>query len=382
MNLTDCGVRFIRLPDGILQLHRKVELIQTINLYRLYDPDRRVRIAVREVAGTDSPIPETPYQRRQRAETLMALERARILRQSDKAGTLELVPIPATAEGRILIPFEFEYGNLSAVAIKTLLACHQSTRYRRTADAFRFTIMQEELAKTAGISVRRLADALGELEKHHLLETWSHKQRRHYLKEQKGKIAVPAKKRSKPFEPGVTITLKEPNSDTPLFFLGQWHMKQVEQLTSMERYKLLLENYDPKGGLADIRGDATVRGYHVSCPLCSKEKVFTFTCTEDEDVWHCFNCLRSGNSRTLWAKLNTWKYRTSWRRIIPAIINQDSSEIVEPGMDSDGWHSFAELEKELATFNSSMVEQPINEVKSIGNPPDWGYPKLSSTGDQ
>lgn len=359
MNLFDCRVPFIRLPDSVLQLGRKVEVITAINLYRHYSPIRPLRISIREDRASEyeSPFRVTPYQRRQRAETLHALERAGVLQQGQTEGTLELLPVHDTSDvQRINIPAEYDYANLSCVALKTLLACHAHSRYQRKSDSFRLTITYKALAGKAGISVRRLADGLAELERTRFLSVWSHRKRRQWMKEQREKAKqqgnVPGRKKAKkrPWKDGVMLTLREPNSDTPLTDLGHYIQKQIDLTTPLQRYIRLLAQFDPKGQLANVIGPA-VRGYHVNCPFCKREKLFTFTADEDQDIWRCFGCNRRGTSYSLWAKLGLWKVELNWQQMLatstaPVQVNDEQEH---PESQEKCMRSFAQLEQMSAS---------------------------------
>jgi hypothetical protein len=220
------------------------------------------------------------------------LERAGVLQEAADSDSLECLPIANQAEGRIVIPKHFAYEELSLTELKTAIACHAVTRYKRA--PFRFTLKRAELAKKAGIAEWRIGAALKELESRHFLST------------------------RKVWKVGTEIALKEPQSDTELYWLGYYQQQYVDTLPVFRRYSYLLKNYDPKGKLEQITGD--VRAYRVFCPFCKcrtdREPTFVFTCVDGEDHWKCHNCRRSGDSFRLWAKLSSWPQTTDWRAIL------------------------------------------------------------------
>jgi hypothetical protein len=297
MNLADCRVPYIALPIAVLKLRGKTELLHAIELYHFKTTDSPSPLMRESLfAGSMS-----PYQRRQRREVLSSLERAGVIRECEDSDAFELLPLADTTKDRITIPAQFDYASLSLVAIKAALACHAEARYSRT--PFRFITKQVDLAKKAGITERRLRDALAELE------------RKHYLRA------------AKKWRDGTQITLHEPGSDVPLYYLGEYQQQRVDVLPVCERYRLLLAKYDPKQKLVDIKGP--VRSYRVFCPYCKCHRdnspTFTFTSEDDDDRWACYNCRRSGDSYRLWARWSNWPEQTDWKTIIADICSPPSA---------------------------------------------------------
>ncbi|WP_172838361.1 hypothetical protein [Terriglobus roseus] len=230
------------------------------------------------------------YQRRQRQDVLASLERAGVIAESYDTDAYELLQLADTTKDRITIPAQFDYSSLSLVALKTALACHAAARYSRT--PFRFIATQRELAKQAGVSEFRLRTALAEL------------QQKHYLH------AV------KLWRQGTQVTLHEPGSDVPLYYLGEYQQQRVDTLPVYDRYRYLLAKFDPKQKLEQTTGP--VHGYRTHCPFCkcSTDPTFAFTSEEDDDHWQCHNCHRSGDSYRLWAMLSNWREDNDWRQIV------------------------------------------------------------------
>jgi hypothetical protein len=282
MNMHDAGVLYIPLPASVLRVSRKTELLHAIEIYR-----RRTV----EAASADL----TPWQRRQRRESVTSLQHLGVLQESEEnPEKLKPLVVDDSAKERITIPAEYDYGALSLVAIKTLLACHAHARYSRT--PFRFTVKVADLAKLAQLSERRLRDGLQELQRHRFLTTEKH------------------------WRTGTRITLHEPNSDTPLFWLAEYHRAKRNAVPVCDRYKYLLGAYDPKGKLASTVGPVTA--YKVTCPFCRSHRdgpTFNFTSTDEDDHWICYNCRRRGKSAYLWAKLSNWDQRTDWRSMLSEV---------------------------------------------------------------
>lgn len=260
MNLHDCRVPYIALPIAVLKLHTKAELLHAIEMYHANTTESPSPL-MRQTLFTGS---MSIYQRRKRQDVLTSLERAGVINESEDKDAFELLALKDTPKDRITVPAQFDYSSFSLVALKTALACHTEARYSRT--PFRFIARQRDLAKLAGVSEFRLRDALTEL------------QRRHYLR------AV------KLWRQGTEITLHEPGSDVPLFYLGEYQQQRVDVLPVYDRYKHLLAKFDPKQKLEQTSGP--VHGYRIHCPFCkcSTAPTFTFTSEEDDDHWKCFNC--------------------------------------------------------------------------------------------
>jgi hypothetical protein len=309
----------------ILGLHRKSELVQAIDLYRLYDPETPLRIAVRSDGEAQLQCPETHYRRTQRAEVLLALERAGVLKPGQQEGFLELVTLEN--ENSVSIP-KFDYSQLSATAIKLLIACHAEVRNRPKREAFRFVATQPDLAKMAGISEKEVTDALRQLERFCFLERWPHNQRRQYVRK-KIKPRLASLKRRNPAEyrklmrkvvkrygaGGTKITLLDPGSGADLFWLGTYFAARESSLPPMLRYQMCLESHDPKGTLSTVCTE--LRNYLLNCPFCRAHKKFSITYTEEgADHWKCFNCGEAGDSLRLVHMLGGRRY-THWREIIP-----------------------------------------------------------------
>jgi hypothetical protein len=235
----------------------------------------------------------SPYQRRQRKDVLAVLESTGVIRECVDTDAYELLPLMDTAKDRVTIPAKFDYSSLSLVALKTALACHAKARYART--PFRFIATQKELASSASVSEFRLREAIAEL------------QQRHYLSSKKL------------WKQGTQITLHEPGSDVPLFYLGEYQQQRVDVLPVHARYRYLLAKLDPKEKLEQTTGP--VHGYRTHCPFCKcgSDPTFAFTSEEgDEDKWACYNCHLSGDSYKLWARLSNWREDTDWREIVAA----------------------------------------------------------------
>jgi hypothetical protein len=271
-------VPYVALPKAALKLHSKTDLLYAITIYRSGRP---------EALGPGL----TPYQRRQQSESLARLERAGLLIESDDSDALLPLPLADTPKGRIIIPAQYDYTRMSLVAIKAVIACHGAARYERRTP-FRITVRRTDLAQTAGIAERRLRDALRELEQHHFIQL------------------------EKKWRAGTQITLCEPNSDTPLFYLGDYYRMSRNAVPVCERYRFVLADLDPKGKLGATVGPVT--GYKVYCPFCRfrGSPTFNFTSTDDGDEWRCYNCRRHGDSDRLWVRFANWRRDTDWRTII------------------------------------------------------------------
>lgn len=323
MNLWAAQIPYIRVPRMILNLHRKCELVRAIDLYRLYDPESPLRIFIGTVEAAAA-VAESLYQRRQRTQDLLALERAGVLRRGEQGGVLELVSLDNESSVSII---RFDYSKLSATAIKLVIACHATIRNRPRKDAFRFVATQPELAKMARVGERRITDALRQLSQLHFLETWPHNERKRYALRIRKRFASLERrdlaayrrlmrKTAKRYEAGGTqITLLDPGSGVELFWLGTYHAARQARLAPMQRYQMCLQSHDPKGTLS-CADCYSLRNYLLTCPFCGAHKKFSMTCTEEEDRWNCFHCKEAGDSLRLVFMTSGRKY-THWKENMP-----------------------------------------------------------------
>src|ERR1700743_1065509 len=101
MNLADCRVPYLVLPNTVLKLHSKTEILIAIELYS------DSLLSRHKDNNLDGKL--SPYQRRQRSEILSALERKGVIltaKDSDGYG-YDLLALADRAEGRITIPAQF-----------------------------------------------------------------------------------------------------------------------------------------------------------------------------------------------------------------------------------------------------------------------------------
>jgi hypothetical protein len=237
----------------------------------------------------------TSYRAKQRSTILDELLEKNVLVETETA--VELRPVdtethPEAAAYRVTLPSKLDFSSFSPTELKVYIACHKLVRWSRT--PFRFTATFRELANEAQVTDRRLGAALRVLGSRELLSA-------------KGQ-----------WKRGTTITLLDPeyNSGAALFYLGEYHRQRLNSIPVFDRFKVLLQDYDPRGHLRNIRGP--IGKYQTHCPLCkrtpSDEPSFVFDV--DADHWHCFRCKRKGDSARLWARLERWIGRRDWKSMM------------------------------------------------------------------
>jgi hypothetical protein len=184
-----------------------------------------------------------------------------------------------------------DFRKLSMSSIRVLLACYSLARYSRT--PFQIELTQEKLATRAHVTEKSAREAMKQLQRERLITA------------------------EKIWKTGTRITLLDPESDTPLFYLGRYQQECRDRVPVFDRYKVLLQDFDPKNKLKDMQG---VNGrYQVHCPFCTTTGSSTsFAFDVEADHWCCYNCRRSGDSARLWVKQQPWIGRTDWRQMMSA----------------------------------------------------------------
>lgn len=306
MNLHDTKTPYIALSSKVLTIGRKVPLLAAIRLYALGKISSPLPLTITDTAS--------PYQKRQLKDTRLELETRNVIFEG--SGSWDLIPI--ASEDRVLIPAQYDYSLLSYGELKTLIACHARCRYSR--ESFRFQATQRLLAKEAGLTERRLRDALGQLEQRRLVivkKLWRESQ----------------------------ITLLDPKSGIELYFIGKFYRDQLDRMLVHERYEQCLASYDSTGSLG--KGSGPVNNFPVVCPFCksrsSRQGTMRIYSADGEDSWFCHACKRSGTSASLWHKLMWWNDRGDWRKVMAGLTADE--DMLAPTQTAA--IDFAEIEKDL-----------------------------------
>jgi hypothetical protein len=284
MNLHDCCIQYFPAPLEVLQLHSKASLLTALQIYRWRDinaitVDGRIR---------------TPYQKRQQENILFDLFQHGVITETVDGPQLQPVAeSKSNAADRVILPSLCDYTSLSLGAIKVLIACYAHCRNKR--EHFRFTCTQEQLAKEAQLSERKVRDALKALEDSNLILI------------------------EKQWRNGTRITLLDPEmpSGVELYHLGRFYQSRLDEIPIHDRYKMMLEDFDSKGHLRNVK--SPVQNYRVVCPYCphpERKGTLQFDSTDEGDFWTCHKCGKRGNSARLWASLERWKTRKDWRSVI------------------------------------------------------------------
>jgi hypothetical protein len=297
MNLHDCGVVYTPLPATVRTLRTKASILYALDIYR-----------TGSVVSLSHGPTRTPYQQRKLRDIAYELVRANVIAETERG--LELLPIDMEknrqlALDRITIPAKADFVRLSVSALKVLLTLHWLHRYSRS--PFQMELTQQQLARHAGITERRITDAIAQLIKCRLLKT------------------------SKQWKKPSKFTLLEPESGVELYYLGDFYRRRLQGMPVHDRYKNILSEFDPRDKLKDIR--LGVSGYTVHCPLCTRKgskPTLRFSSLEDDDRWKCFKCGRSGDSARLFARCERWVHRTSWRSMMAMVLpDTPSADAIE-----------------------------------------------------
>lgn len=284
MNLFDCGISYTAIPETVLSLRSKVSILAAVTIYQ----QGSLVSLERDTATT-----LTAYQRRNRSEIAGELVRRGVIAETEDG--LRLLHLENSPH-RIVIPAKCDFSCLSMNSLRVLLTLHNLNRYSRT--PFMFGMTQEELSRQTRIARRRLRDALGQLVAEGLIRIEKH------------------------WRAASAIVLLDPESGCDLYFLGKFFQERLDRIPAFDRYKAVLQDYDPRGQLRNCRGPAGK--FEVHCPFCKRQdewRSLAFEVDELEgiDRWKCFKCGRSGDSARLYTRLAPWIGRRGWQTLIPEV---------------------------------------------------------------
>jgi DNA-binding MarR family transcriptional regulator len=284
VNLFNCGIAYTAIPETVLSLRSKVNILAAVTIYR------QGSLLSLERGG----LPNiTPYQRRKRSEVASDLVRSGVIAEAEDG--LRLLDL-ADSPHRIVIPARCDFQRLSMNSLRVLLSLHHLNRYSRT--PFMLGMTQDELSRKTDIAKRRLRDALTPLVAEGLIRIEKH------------------------WKAASAIVLLDPESGCDLYFLGKFFQERLDRIPCFDRYKAILADYDPRDSLRHCRGPAGK--FEVHCPFCKRQDGWRSLAFEvDElsgiDRWKCFKCGRSGDSARLYTRLAPWVGRRGWQTLIPEI---------------------------------------------------------------
>jgi hypothetical protein len=202
---------------------------------------------------------------------------------------------------RVMVPSMLNFNKYSVTEIKTLIVCYDVVRGKH--DAFTFTMARADLAHRAGISERRMRDALTDLADRQLLRTDT-------------VVTDPGTKDAKY---SIKVTLMDPRPEWAgwdLRSVGLYYRRREDSIPAHDRYELILNKpaYSHRG-YTDWFPRQPVDNFRMLCPFCKDKKIGplrkqrpnpqpTFILSSlTKDAWACARCLKHGDSKYLWARL-------------------------------------------------------------------------------
>lgn len=304
MTLDDALIPYTQVSIRILRLKSKVTLLSVLDLYKgkseqtiftkrhrdsFRNPDGTLAAGFTGYAGcyyrSSHSESSSPYLKRKHADIRHELIRIGIASEAGD-GNLKLHKIEQ--EEKVILPTRCDYSQLTLTELKTLIALHARIRHHRRADYFRETCTQDQLAKTANLSTRKLRDAVVRLQ---------------------AKLLISTEKSRKPGREGTRYTLLDPlGSGATIFDIADFYLQRFDSLPPYDRYAYCLGIYDTEDLLREnspARG-GSASGVMTMCPFCKADKSLRFTATTEEDFWKCFACGLGGDSARMWAR-RKWK---------------------------------------------------------------------------
>jgi hypothetical protein len=285
LTLFECRVPYVKISTKLLHVRSRVALRYALQIAK----DKSTRVIT-----TQSSQYFSDYTRRQVAEV-----RSELLRLQLITGRLEYIDPPPYEQ--LMIPSTLNFNKFTFTEITTLIACFEIIRGKH--DAFGFTMTRDELSHRAGISKRRMGEALIALAERHLLRT-------------EDVITNPGTKGAKY---KISVTLMDPRPEWTgwdLKSVGLYYRQREDNLPAHSRYDAILNKpaYSPRGHdnwFPHLPED----NVKTLCPFCKDRQMeslrkrritpqatLTFS-SKTSDHWGCARCGKRGDSKYLWARL-------------------------------------------------------------------------------